>query len=273
MLNEYRNCGIEVEFGRPDDTIIIKSLINILQKIDRIWHNYDEVKFCGFFHEHDFHLTLDGSVSGLGSEFQTRPFRLYEEEFITTLQSMLIAIQNFGGYIDHTCGLHVHISALDFDLRDIRNLITFFGSWNHVLYSIVAPYRLSHIYCRPISQTMITSITKCIKVAQLQEIWDGMQGNNHYLCLNLDPWFNYRHYEVRMCHGLLNPQRILNWVNLQLHIAQYIKGINNFIPYRLVELATIEELHAMLEIINFPEAIRYFTDEYNKYEALKEKSL
>lgn len=268
MLVEHRNCGIEIEFTCDEEKWenTLDAAIKKLRAIDNVnlWWAEDELKFSGAPPACNFHLTTDASVTDAGLELQTRPFQLRDKKYINTFRSAVQWIKCTNGYINDTCGLHIHIGALDFDLRNITNLVAFFLTWRLVLFSVISPGRLNNVNCRPIQRPFADYIVECTKLSDLELAWDRF--TDRYTYLNLETWFEQRHYEIRMCHGLLNPQKMLNWANLQLHIAQHVKSLKGFTVLSIIEApGSIAELQNMLELINFPEAISYFTNEYNNF--------
>jgi len=263
VLKERRKMGIEIEFSGEGTR---EGWQNYLERVATkhgatIYTAYDNRK--GVKAQYDYHLTYDGSVSGIGLELLTRPFALQDKPFIEAFRSILKDIREFGGEIDLSCGLHIHISGHDFLLEHIKRLMSFYYDNERILFSLLHKSRQEGSYCHEMKKDLLKRVLRAKKNSTLASDW----GYSRYNSLNLSPWFSSRHYEVRMGHGMLNPQRIINWCCLHGHIAQYVKENDcKLLNYeKMKKTATEKHLKDMLKEIDFSKSIGYFVKEYEKW--------
>jgi hypothetical protein len=269
MLEELRKTGVEIEFTGGSSGEEWERRISSICSTNGIVFGRDFAHRKWPSQPQDINLTRDGSVTSPGMELQTRPFYIQEKSFVEKFSTLMIEIARSGGVIDKSCGLHVHISGKDITLSELANLIEFYFSWQDVLMSLVQSSRRNNSYTKKIAITTshIKAMRDQTKIITLYETLGGIPGlGDRYCILNIVPLRIQRHYEIRLCHGLLNPSRILNWISLNLHIIQYLKKTDKYEYYRKnPNLSSVEEL---LKLIQFEESTQYFVDEYERFNAI-----
>jgi hypothetical protein len=98
-----------------------------------------------------------------------------------------------------SCGLHVHIDALDLSNAD-RTALFRFGRWiQDDMYKLVSPGRAASMYCLKLGRNFPRA---------------------RYHWLNLLAYQKHRTVEVRLHHGTTNPERIGEWVKLCLRVVE-----------------------------------------------------
>jgi hypothetical protein len=269
MLYEYRRSGIEIEYtgGTGSDfwrSSVHKYCDEIGLKCNangRSGEKWDKKNV-------DIAVAQDGSVTAPGMELQTRPFHVQDEYFVTRFKKLMLHIVANGGAIDRSCGLHVHISAKHSTTLFITNLYTFYYKWQNAMYSLVDPSRDGNNYAKriEINQDVLKRIKDLKSSTKLTSV--GIC-TDRYQMLNTSLIPSLRNYEIRLCHGMLNPVRILNWVNFHLHIAQYINKLSKDgkeLEYQKTRPETTErDISDMFDEIGWQDAIKYFTDELKRY--------
>jgi hypothetical protein len=143
---------------------------------------------------------------------------------------------------NRTCGLHVHVSAVDYNAFDLRRLLTLYSLCENTFYSLVAPWRQAekvwmHKYCRRLDendQFVIKALWKTndkavLKRAIIYWMYPNELVNSHgdysdfhatksnkyqkcrYRGLNLHTWFERKTVEFRHHEGTLDPGKIIGW--------------------------------------------------------------
>jgi hypothetical protein len=266
MLNEYRRAGLEIEFTGGSSPAFWHEIIGAhCNEIGMKWKGNSHCKWEGA--KIDINITKDGSVTPPGMELQTRPFYVQDEDFVDKFKSLMRCIVVNGAVIDKTCGLHLHLSAKEYINKTIANLFVMYNNIQDELLAMVDPSRKSSSFAKPLSVTdrMLMSLMS-LKSSQLPAI--GGHCTDRYMLLNVSLIPSQRHYEIRLCHGMLNPKRMLNWVALHLHIAQYVKKITEegkILNIKERHAASEESIVELFKTIGWNDASEYFLDEYSRY--------
>jgi len=271
MLKENRLVGVEIEYTGKGNQNYWETKIRKIGEKFKINIETDYGRQHSMSDKVDFHLTYDGSVSGCGMELQSRPFYIQDKKFIADFTRLMLYVRALGAVFDLSCGLHIHVSGSDFSILNIKNLLVFYYKWEDVLWSIIHPARKHNSYCKSVRTKIkcsLESLKKATKVDALKAwVWGK---NDRYTTLNLEPWFSHKHYEIRMCHGLLSPQRILSWANLQLHIAQYVKeSVEEFNDVGFEE-NSVDSLEKMVKLIKFDEGLDFLKAQFKRFTEIQE---
>ncbi len=144
------------------------------------------------------------------------------------IETILSGIREFlGGYVDWTCGTHVHIGNVfsPDKLKDRYAVSTFFDSvvW---LYSKLQPFLFNHLVkgnrgYNPFCGRYI----------------DGMKEKNKYLALTLRGVHGT--LESRLHHGTLDAHEIIQWADIHAQFITYC--VNNGPHVQLLTLPTYNE--------------------------------
>ena len=146
----------------------------------------------------------DGSIrpesgSTGGAEFVSPPY--FGDGGLAMLNTAVKKIRNMGYRANKSCGLHVHVDALDFKTAEFEALNRF-GLWiQNDVYKLVAPSRSGNHFC--------------------QEINNRVEASERYRWMNMKPaWDRHRTVEFRLHHGVTNPERVYEWVKVCLSIVE-----------------------------------------------------
>lgn len=152
------------------------------------------------------------------TEFRSPPFR--GDEGLAMLSTDVKKIRAMGYRANKSCGLHVHVDAIDLKTGDLAALNKF-GNWiQNDLYKFVAPSRTGNQYCRKLNGTL---------------------SNERYHWLNLKPsWDRHRTVEFRLHHGITIPERTTEWVKVCLAIVE--KGLRIGYQSRCPSMSLMEML-------------------------------
>ena len=257
--------GVEIEFTSIDDHERWEHIAhNIFPLPETVWVNFWERK--GVPVSYNFHLTHDGSVTDYGYELQTRPFCIADQQYLKLLQKALDIIREHGGYVNDTCGLHIHINGLGLSPVGLKNLVLFYMTWQPIFYAVIHTMRVLWMYCKPIPNDTTAYYT--VRGTRSPRGLRQLLTSRRYF-INLQNWHRYRHYEIRAAQGSLNFNRIINWVLLHLKVLQYIQQQKETLDYRQPVSRDLHTLDRMLDLIYFSEAKEYFQQEYKYFRGNK----
>lgn len=190
--NKYRYVGIELEFCSPMNSSEIA-----IELLDA-----GVLKYCN--------LRDDASLRPKSGEFGHELCILVKEKEVNfVLNKACMVLNKVKAVSDESrkCGLHVHL-----DMRN-RNIFKNY-------------YKL--LYCQDILMKMTpkerrdTQFCKKIKTTNKPEL-DGDQSyysGNRYKTINAMSYSRHKTLEVRLFHGSVNYEEIVNWVNLLVSIAK-----------------------------------------------------
>ena len=135
----------------------------------------------------------------------------------------------------HKCGIHVHIGALDYTVKQVKNLINFMSSYQDVIYEAVGVDPSRECYCRKIDPYMIDRFNDnklsnnhdCEKYWYNDESTDYHKAQHYdssrYHGLNLHSLFSKGTVEFRVFNGTLHAGLIRAYVVMCLAICNYTK--------------------------------------------------
>lgn len=136
--------------------------------------------------------------------------------------------QRLGGYVNSTCGVHVHVAFPVDDVEAMRRLHAIVARHEAALYAMSgSPARTNGHYCQSIRDTTVRNYnwsrkTKCEIQMDMQRGYMGCIGDRYRL-LN---WTNYlmegrpNTVEFRVFSGSLNPDKIAAWVRVCLAMVE-----------------------------------------------------
>ena len=122
---------------------------------------------------------------------------------------------------EKSCGLHIHIDTRGLDKEQLRNIFLCYNVFERYFFEMVEPSRRDNQYCY--------SIERRKKELQLNDIMNDFYqyitcSNQHdrYYWTNLTKSFGGRNsLEIRLHHGTLNAEEIINWVKIHLSLVEW----------------------------------------------------
>ena len=153
------------------------------------------------------------------------------------LQEIVRLMRSAGAKSDaaHKCGIHVHIGALDYTVKQVKNLINFMSSYQDVIYKAVDPDPERVTYCEKLDPALIDRFDKRLKDGlDCEKAWyrtnnTAYRKNNHYdhsryHGLNLHSLFSKGTVEFRVFNGCLHAGKVRAYVVMCLAICAYAKA-------------------------------------------------
>ena len=142
---------------------------------------------------------------------------------IAVLQGIARRLRRAGGFVNKTCGIHIHLDGAGHTARSIRNFINIIASHNDLFYKAlqIAPERMQ--YCQKMDLWLVEQMNqkKPKTLEQLEDIWyekyTGRRSNHYhgsrYHFLNLHSFFHGNHtVELRGFNGTLHAGKIRAYV-------------------------------------------------------------
>ena len=187
-------------------------------------------------------FTYDGSIccerrSGrqtvsAGSNYSVEmisPVLTYYED-IKTVQELVRRLRKAGGFVNKSCGIHVHLDGADHSPRSLRNFVNIIASKNDLLYKAlqIAPERMR--YCKKMDAYLVDRMNrrKPTTFQQIETIWyEGYRNenrsaryhNSRYHFLNLHSFFSNsgnRTVELRGFNAELHAGKVRAYIALAL---------------------------------------------------------
>jgi len=240
-----RNGAFRFEIGGIEDsTVPVNTLNHIAIEIEMI--TFDKDKLTAELYDNPngkyVQLKRDGSLRTDGDKGQPVEMVICcpQHKYREVVSDILTLTNKVGGYVNRSCGLHVH---LDMRNRDVRQSYKNLVSKQKLLQTLVPKDRTTNTYCRPNKSKDFDKETKI-----------GGSHASRYKIVNPESYGKYKTLEVRLHHGTLHAGKIINWVSLLLGIATDAKADESFFYKKIIamkksnaEKFTIEQEHLAYE--------------------------
>lgn len=154
------------------------------------------------------------------------PILLYRED-INLVQALARRLRKAGGFVNKSCGIHIHLDGSNHTPRSIRNFVNIIYAHNDLLYKSlqIAPERMR--YCKKMDAILVERMNevKPKTLEQIESIWYENYGGNRnghyhqsrYHFLNLHSFFHGNHtVELRGFNSTLHAGRIRAYIVLAL---------------------------------------------------------
>lgn len=166
-----------------------------------------------------------------GDEYKTElvtPICRYED--IPVIQELVRRLRREGGFSNPSCGIHIHVDALPFDARTLRNLTNIMYSKEDILYkALQVDVAREYRYCMKTDQRFLDELNrrKPKSIEELKRVWYG-DGDSHtghydesrYHCVNLHSVFQTGTVEFRLFNSTVeHAGKIKAYIQLCLAIT------------------------------------------------------
>jgi hypothetical protein len=165
-----------------------------------------------------FDVVDDGSLSSGGVEFRTsRP--IIGDKIDIALNSLEEVNRDEDNYVDSSCGVHIHMNALDFNFIEIKSLLMIMTRIQPLLY-LSLPNDREKNYCREIKWSMkelkeIDNLSQLVsRYYKLQDstFSDEKYNDARYTGTNIHARFLLGSIEFRYHEGTTYSGDIRNWI-------------------------------------------------------------
>jgi hypothetical protein len=182
----------------------------------------------------------DGSVhpepgrSGGGAEFSSHVCSGPAIETMT--RAVCAALKARNAWVNSTCGFHLHIGVNDMTASQRQHLRTWWTALEPVFFAVVEPSRRRNRYC--------TAVRRFANVASWSE--------TRYSALNLQAQPEHGTYELRLHHGTLCPDTILNWTRFSLAFFEHFSRAPLAKAAQMRTLSHTRQVRFMFETMQTP---------------------
>jgi len=180
-----------------------------------------------------FEIVEDGSLSSGGVEFVSYPMIGNEIEY---------ALNNLEGkhdddmnYVDSSCGIHIHMNALDFNFTEIQSLLMIMSKIQYKIFQSIPSNRRTGSYCKEMT-IGARSIARAKTLTELVEMYydsandrltDNKYNDARYFGTNLHSRFYMGTIEFRYHEGSTEARPIIDWIRFINRIMTASKNLHN----------------------------------------------
>ena len=229
LFNPFR--GVSLPEVYPDKTEFNR-FVGIESEVITEYSDADNYYDEGLMPKH-FKVVNDGSLNENGVEFVTsRPLignQIYEA--LDSLEEANIAEYN---EVDNSCGVHIHLNAIDFGFKELKSLLMIMTRIQKPIYESLPKFREKD-YCREIllSPSEWASIndlpTLVSSYYNLQDsiINDNKYNEARYTGTNIHARFFLGSVEFRYHEGSIKSKPIENWIRFLNKIMDVSRKLHN----------------------------------------------
>lgn len=178
----------------------------------------------------------DGSIHGNGEAIEIRSPILHGAAGESIVQSMTSTIRKYDGYVNNSCGLHVHLDCQGIDNPvAIQKLMAFYIVFDDIITAMLPKYRRGNHYARSMkSGYSLREVLDCspgdiaakwYKTTDERRLKDRMgsqRQDTRYQGINFHRLFRGETLEIRYHSPTLSPKKILSWVALHQKIVDSV---------------------------------------------------
>ena len=212
--------------------------------------HYDELErdlYANNFEiKNNWRIVHDGSISpsgedDVGREFVTRG-GLSGDELYMSINNMTSILTREDWYVNKSCGLHVHIDARDLRARQLAYILAVAKLCEPVIYKMMPPSRGNTRWAKRIPM----SIEKILRIHDEEDFidaWYRSHGTNpsmekyndsRYCGVNMHSRVIHGSIEFRHHSGTLNPEKIINWIEICQSIVKAGLDLHNLVERKQV---------------------------------------
>jgi hypothetical protein len=175
----------------------------------------------------------DNSLRDAGCEFVSMPiYGKYIIAAVNILAEWLKSIekQGYKPSFSDLCGLHVHLNVREFTVEGFANFCFVYSLFEATLFRISGE-RSSNIFCVPMNvaahglrELFTAAMTEVDHNRRMNTAVAKLVKDGHkYTALNLKPIKQFGTVEFRHAASTGDPVKLLNWINIILHIAEFAR--------------------------------------------------
>lgn len=246
LLNPFRGRELPRKYGSKSE---FNRFIGIESEVISEYDDADDYESNGYIPKY-FNVVDDGSLNGGGVEFVTsRP--IIGDEVDTALTSLEKVNLDEYNSVDDSCGIHIHLNAVDFNFIEIKSLLMIISRLQPAIYESLPDYRGKNRYCRYIDmsvkqianiKTLPELVTKYYDLAD-SSINDNKYNDARYLGTNIHARFYMGTIEFRYHEGSIKSRPIKHWIRFLNRIMDASTKLSN--KPRLYSKIISKKTHAL----------------------------
>jgi hypothetical protein len=212
--------------------------------------HYDELErdlYANNFEiKNNWRIVHDGSISpsgedDVGREFVTRG-GLSGDELYMSINNMTSILTREDWYVNKSCGLHVHIDARDLRARQLAYILAVAKLCEPVIYKMMPPSRSNTRWAKRIPMST-EQILRIHDEEDFIDAWYRSHGTNpsmekyndsRYCGVNMHSRVIHGSIEFRHHSGTLNPEKIINWIEICQSIVKAGLDLHNLVERKQV---------------------------------------
>ena len=178
-----------------------------------------------------------GRIVDAGREYSTEmvsPKLSYDE--MGKLQEVVRCLRQHGGFVNESCGQHVHVDASNHTPQSLKNALTIMYAKEDILFkALKVQERRANSYCQRVRPDVLEKIrkipNKSITMDRVRNVWYGGRDGSHthydhtrYYALNLHAVFSKGTLEWRCFESTLHAGKVR--ANITLALAISAQAIN-----------------------------------------------
>ena len=222
-------------------------------------------------------IVSDTSISDeqLGAEYvMTKP--LNGNRLLEKIEELTKFIFTTGGYVDRSCGLHIHINGLDMELEQMKNCLAIGKSMETWIYDMLPADRKYSRYSKPLPDFDVKELMNVSTYNEFVRFWyytisntsisTGKYNESRYRGFNVHSRFINGTIEFRHHHGTLNFLTIEQWLSLCMAVVDTSFRLSRTSREILIDNPSEHSVSDFFYAIG----LSSFNEHYNK---MKEKTL
>jgi hypothetical protein len=220
----------------------------------------------------------DGSLNNTGIEIQTPPATGDKAEYYIKRSCEVLRSRDYD--ISDRCGLHIHLDARDIqsDCKTLDKLFRTYYLVEPILLSILPKSRYDNTYCHVLSdQFTLDSFTGFKNIEDMEKRWyNTIDTGNHksnkydssrYHGFNMHSIFYRGSLEIRYHSGTINPNKIINWIYINLKVMEWaLKHFNQSKLTRINDLTAKNRIPSLCKLVGISEDVKnYMVERFNYF--------
>ena len=214
LFNPFRGRSLPRKFSSKSE---FNRFIGIESEIISHYDSTEHYREDGYIPEY-FDAVEDGSLSSGGVEFRTSS-PIIGNEVNRALEALEEVNRDEDNYVDESCGVHIHINAVDFQFKELKSLLIIMSRLQSIIYRTLPDDRDNH-YCREITmptrdimsiETLPELVKKYYTMAE-SILTDEKYNEGRYIGTNLHARFFLGTVEFRYHEGTVYSKPIKDWI-------------------------------------------------------------
>ena len=190
----------------------------------------------------------DGSLRNNGYEY-ILSMPLHGSMLSYSLENFFNKLPEHANFSQRT-SLHFHLDVRHWTYEHLYKLTMVYLPFEKLLYALAGGHRYQNIFCVPLTETVVPSALQEEDIIDDAPLWEKYSG------LNLGRIRDLGSVEFRQMEGNRDIRRILNWINVLMHIHQY------------AEKTPMKVIREMLRDLNSTSMYQVFLNEVFKEDAV-----
>lgn len=210
-----------IDIGEHTSKMVkVDRFISVESELITDYHDYEEARE-NVHVPRNWSICGDSSLTDGGVEYKTiSPIR--GDNIYNDLRALEKTYYNGDMNIDNTCGIHIHINALDFGFQEMKNLLLIYNSIDSTIFDSMPYSRRENSNCQPLNGVNTDIMVDIHNMRDLVDYWYRVIGkcepdeshynSSRYHGLNLHSKFYHGTIEFRYHEGEIEPEPIISWI-------------------------------------------------------------